>query len=102
MTDQLQSAQPLAARLMLTLTRQLARRTDTTAIGVQPQADQQPRVGVLASRVSFHCGNLLMIATQIQPPHQLPDRSHAMVFVDKLLDIHASQYKLLPINRNQS
>src|SRR5690242_6056925 len=39
---------------------------------------------------------------QVQAPHKSPDRTHAMVFVDQLFDIDASQNKLLPINRNQA
>jgi hypothetical protein len=39
-----------------------------------------------------------MIEAQIQAPCQLPDRTDTVVFVDKLLNIHASQHKLLAIN----
>src|SRR5690348_15346694 len=102
MTYRLQCTQPLAARLILALTRQFSRRTDTPAVSVKPQADQQPRIGVLAPRTSFYCGNLFVIAAQVQASGQLPDRTDAVVFVDQLLDIHASQDQLLPINRSQS
>jgi hypothetical protein len=102
MTHRPQSAQPLASRLVLALTGQFPCRTDAPTVGVQPQTDQQPRVGVFASRAAFHSGYLFMIPAQVQTSGQLPDRPDAVVFVHKLLDIHASQHKLLAINGNQS
>src|SRR5260370_33772207 len=102
MTTRLQSTQPLAARLILALPRQFPRRTDAPAVSVQPQANQQSRVGVLTPSDSFDSGNLLMIAAQVQAPGQFPDRSDAGVFVHQLLNIHTSKNKLLAINRNQA
>src|SRR5260370_11741008 len=102
MTHRLQSTQPLAARLILALPRQFPRRTDAPAVSVQPQANQQSRVGVLTPSDSFDSGNLLMIAAQVQAPRQFPDRSDAVVFVHQLLNIHTSKNKLSAINRNQA
>src|SRR5579863_8160787 len=102
MAHRLQSAKPLATRLILAPPRQFPRRTDAPSVGVQPQADQQPRVGVFAPGTSFDRSNLLVIAAQIQAPRQFPDRTDAVVFVHKLLDVHTSKNKLLAINRNQA
>ena len=102
MTDSLQTAQPLAARLILALPRQFPRRTDSAAVGVQPQTDQQLRVGVLASRAAFHCGDLRMIQAQIQSPNQLPNGAHTVVLIYQLLHVHSAQKHLSAINRYQS
>src|SRR6202035_1769898 len=100
--DRLQPAQPLAARLVLALSRQLARRTNATAVGVNPQADQQLRVGVLPPGAPFHCLDLRVIVAQVQAADQLPDQTRTMIFVDQLLDIDAAQHKLLSIDRGES
>ena len=100
--DRLQPAQPLAPRLVLTLPRQFARRTDPTAIRVNPQADQQLRIGVLSPSPPFDRLNLRVVAAQVQPADQLPDQTCAVVFVDQLLDIDAAQYKLLSIDGGKS
>src|SRR5579859_1012103 len=102
MAHRLQSAKPLATRLILALPSQFARRTNAPAVSVQPQADKQPRVGVFAPGASFDRRNLLVIAAQIQAPRQFPDRPDTVIFVHKLLDVHTSKNKLLAINRNQA
>jgi hypothetical protein len=61
MADGRQSAQPLQPRFVLALARYLARRIDPPAVGVQPQADQQLRVSMLASGVPFDRRNLGVI-----------------------------------------
>jgi hypothetical protein len=100
MTNGLQPAHPLAARLILALPRQFTRRTDPAAVGVQPQTDQQLRVGMLASGAAFHCGDLRMIQAQIQSPNQFPNGAHTVLVIYQLL--HGVQKQLSAINRYQS
>src|SRR5271169_1755747 len=102
MAHRLQPAQPLATRFVFALPRQLARRTDPPAVGVQPQTDQKLRIGVLASRVALHGSDLRVIQTQIQPPDQLPNPTHAVLWLYQLLNIHGAQQQLPPIDRYQS
>jgi hypothetical protein len=64
---------------------------DPPAVGVQPQADQQLRVGVLASGVPFDRRNLGVIGAQVQPPHQFPNQARAVVLPDQPIDIHTVQ-----------
>src|SRR5438445_5284707 len=101
MAHRLHPAQPLATGFVFTLPRQLPRRTDASAIGVQPQTDQELWVGVLSSCAAFHRGNLLVIAAQIQSPHQLPNRTYAVIVIYQLLHIHRPQEHLPTINRYQ-
>src|SRR5438445_3277110 len=101
MAHRLHPAQPLATGFVFTLPRQLPRRTDASAIGVQPQTDQELWVGVLSSCAAFHRGNLLVIAAQIQSPHQLPNRTYAVIVIYQLLYIHRPQEHLPTINRYQ-
>ena len=56
-----QSARDCVAALALP--RQFARRTDTPAVCVQPQTDQQLWVGVLPSSATFHRGDLGVVQT---------------------------------------
>src|SRR5260370_42615471 len=58
MTHRMQSTQPLAARLILALPRQFPRRTDATAVSVQPQPNKQSRVRFLTPTTSFASANL--------------------------------------------
>jgi hypothetical protein len=99
MTHKLQPAQPLATRFVFALPRQFARRTNPAAVGVQPQTDQQLRIGVLSSGTALHRRDLRVIQPQIQPPHQLPNRTHAVLLLHQLLYIHGAQEKLPAINR---
>jgi hypothetical protein len=92
----------LAARLVLALSRQLARRTNATAVPVNPQADQQLRIGVLPPGAPFHRLDLREIKAQIQSSDQLPDQTRAMIFVDQPLDIDAAQHKLISIDGGKS
>src|ERR1035438_3014990 len=102
MADHLQTAQPLEARFELTLPRHLARRTDSPAVGVQPQADQQLRVRVFPPGAAFDRCNLRMIETQVQSPHHFPKRTRTVILVDQLLNIDRAQQDLPAINGNQS
>ena len=58
MTNGLQPAQPLAARLILALPGQFTRRIDPAAVGVQPQTDQQLWLGIFASGAAFYRSDL--------------------------------------------
>ncbi len=102
MTDRLQAAQPLATRFVLALSRQLTCRTHSTAVRVNPQADQQLRVGVLPPGAPFHRLDLRVIKAQIQAADQLPDQACAMILVDELFHIDAAQHQLLSVDRGKS
>ena len=69
MADRFQTAQPWETRFELALPPHLARRTDATAVGIQPHPDQQLRIGVLAPGVALHRSNLCVIKAQIQPAY---------------------------------
>src|SRR6266404_2208216 len=45
--------------------------------------------------------NLRVIQAQIQPPHQIPNRTYAVLFLYQLLHIYCSQQHLPPIYRYQ-
>lgn len=102
LADRLQPAQPLAARFVLALSRQLARRTDPTAVGVNPQADQQLRVGVFPPGAPFHRLDPRVIEARVKPPDQLPDQARGVICLDQPFDIDAAQNKLLSIDGSQS
>jgi hypothetical protein len=100
--DRLQSAEPLAAGLVLALPRQLACRTHSPAVNVNPQADQQLRVGVLTPGTPFHRLDLRVIEAQVQAANQLPDQARTVIFVDQTFDIDAAEHKLLAIDGGKS
>src|SRR6266852_6673957 len=101
MADCFQTTQPLQTRFVLALPRYLARRTDAAAIGVQPQADQQARIRMLAPSMALHRSNLRMIESQVQPANQFPNGTRTVVLVDQVLNIDGTQQNLPAINRNQ-
>ena len=83
MTDRLQRAQPLKGRFIFAPPRHLARRTDAAAVGIEPETDQNLGIGVISPRPPLHRADLGIIPAQIQPPHQLPNRARAVIFLNQ-------------------
>jgi len=97
-TARVQRAQPLKRRFIFTPPRHLARRTDAATVGVQPEADQNLRVGVIAPRPPLHRGDFGIIAAQIQPPDQLPNRARGVIFLNQSLHLDGAQHHLAAIH----
>jgi hypothetical protein len=97
-TDRRQRAQPLKGRLVFAPPRHLARRTDAAAVGIQPETDQDLRVGVIAPRPPLHRGDGGIIPAQIQPPHQLPNRARGVIFLNQPLHLDGAQHHLAAIH----
>src|SRR6059036_1474044 len=93
--DHFHPRQPLISRVILTQPRNLARRTDSILIGIDPQTDQHLGIPHRSARFSFQRANLGIEGLHIQLPHQLPDRSHRMLLADKRLYIHRAQQQLV-------
>jgi hypothetical protein len=92
------SRQPLQRWFPLAPPRHFPCRTDPLAVGVNPQADQQPRIKRRPPTFFGAARNPLVEAGQIQAPDQFPDRSRRMVFPDQSLHIHRSPHHLLAIH----
>ena len=59
-------------------------------------------VRATSGRVLFDGVDLCIIQTQIQPSHQLPNRTNTVLVAHQLLYIYSSQQQLLTINRYKS
>ncbi len=101
-TDRLQPAQPLQRRFIFAPPRHLARRADPAAVGIQPQTDQNLRIGMLSPRPALHRGDRGIIPAQIQPPHQLPNRPRRVIFLNQSLHIDRPHHHLPPIHWRQT
>ena len=96
--DPRQRAQPLKGRLVFAPPRHLAPRTDAAAIGIQPETDQDLRVGMIAPRPPLHRGDGGIIAAQIQPPHQLPNRARGVICLNQPLHLDGPHHHLAAIH----
>src|SRR5712692_201882 len=98
MIHRLQTRQPLIGRMIFAAPLDLARRTHTLAVGVNPQTDQQLRIESRPPRFTFHRLDRRAEPAQVQPPHQLPNCSRRVVGFNQLLHIHRPQHHLPAIH----
>ncbi len=71
------------------------------AVGVNPQADHQPRITGWSPCPAFHRFNRRPKPAQVQPAHQFPNRPRRVLRLDQLFHIHGVQDHLLPIHALQ-
>jgi hypothetical protein len=94
----LQLRQPLERGIVPTAPCHFPCRTNPSAIGLDPQTDQQLRIQRRPPaflRTALH-GSIKR--TQVQPPYQDSNGSRRMVFVDEFLHIHGPPTHLLSVH----
>src|SRR6266850_5471404 len=102
MVDLSQPAEPLEGWLISAAACELTCRTDPSAVGINPQTHQQPRIPWRAPRAAFNRLNGRIEPLQLQTTHQLPDSSGRMVRLNEPFDIQHLPGQLTTIDRFDS
>ena len=86
--NQIHTSEPLKRRIDFTQAGNLPRRSNPTAVGVDPNGNEQTRVKCASPCRAFEGVNTLIKGVQIQLSNELPDRACRVFGADQLLNIN--------------
>jgi hypothetical protein len=102
MIDNQKPCQPAKRWIMFAATLHLARRPDATAVGIDPQAYQEPRIVRRPTCRPLKRADRSRKTRQVEPAGQLPNRPDRMILVHQSLDIKHRPRELSAIRLHQS
>jgi hypothetical protein len=95
--DYVKACEPLKGRLILTSTRDLACRTDSTAVRVQPETHEQMRIECRPSSLPLHGPDRGKKTGEVKSTDELPDRASGMIVIDQPFNVHSMPTHLTTI-----
>lgn len=102
MVDDVESGQPLKWGFVFTAPRDLACRTDSATVRIQPQADEQSRIRCRTPRLSLNRSNRSQKTGEIKSAYKIPNCPGWMIVLNQTLDINHVPAHLLTIYMTHS
>src|SRR6266516_7201634 len=97
MVDRVQTCEPLQRRVDVDLSSQFPRRPNTTAVAIEPYADEQPRIKTTSSWPAWDALDGRVKFAQIKLTHELPKGTRRMIATDQFLHIDGAHNHLSPV-----
>jgi hypothetical protein len=88
--DRFHAGEPLVGRVIIAEAGDLSRGTNALTVGIDPDAEEQPRVEGRASCPSLYRVDSLIICGEIEMAGKLPDCSHLVIIGDEAFHIDGS------------